>query len=71
MRARGNRRRPAIEFPQLVSALAQVDTLGSEAAANAVDERIGAMEARAGEIMALRDAGVAPVAGIWRRWTTC
>jgi DNA-binding PadR family transcriptional regulator len=51
---------PVHEFPQFVVALAEVDTLGSDAAANAVDDRIGAMEARAAEIMALRDAGVTP-----------
>ena len=51
---------PVHEFPQFVVALAEVDTLGSDAAANAVDDRVGAMEARAAEIMALRDAGVTP-----------
>jgi DNA-binding PadR family transcriptional regulator len=51
---------PVHEFPQFVVALAEVDTLGGDAAANAVDDRVGAMEARAAEIMALRDAGVTP-----------
>ena len=51
---------PVHEFPQFVGALAAVDTLGSDAAANAVEDRVGAMEARAAEIMALRDAGVTP-----------
>jgi DNA-binding PadR family transcriptional regulator len=51
---------PVHEFPQFVGALAEVDTLGSDAAANAVDDRVGAMEARAAEIMALRDTGVTP-----------
>ena len=51
---------PVHEFPQFVVALAEVDTLGSDAAANAVDDRVGALEARAAEIMALRDAGVTP-----------
>ena len=51
---------PVHEFPQFVVALAEVDILGSDAAANAVDDRVGAMEARAAEIMALRDAGVTP-----------
>jgi len=51
---------PAHEYPQLVVALAEVDTLGSDAEANAVDDRVGALEARAAEIMALRDAGVTP-----------
>jgi DNA-binding PadR family transcriptional regulator len=51
---------PVHEFPQFVVALAEVDTLGSDAAANAVDDRVGALEARAAEIMALRHAGVTP-----------
>ena len=51
---------PVYEFPQFVVALAEVDTLGGDAAANAVDDRVGALEARAAEIMALRDAGVTP-----------
>ena len=51
---------PVHEFPQFVGALAAVDTLGRDAAANAVDDRVGAMEARAAEVMALRDAGVTP-----------
>jgi DNA-binding PadR family transcriptional regulator len=51
---------PVHEFPQFVVALAEVDTLDGDAAANAVDGRVGAMEARAAEIMALRDAGVTP-----------
>jgi DNA-binding PadR family transcriptional regulator len=51
---------PVHEFPQFVVALAEVDTLGCDAAANAVDDRVGALEARAAEIMALRDAGVTP-----------
>src|SRR5271165_3713666 len=52
--------RPVHEFPQFVVALAEVETLGEDAAANAVDDRVGALEARAAEIMALRDAGVTP-----------
>jgi DNA-binding PadR family transcriptional regulator len=51
---------PAPEFPQFAVALAEIDTLGADAAANAVDERVGALEARAAEIMALRDASVTP-----------
>jgi DNA-binding PadR family transcriptional regulator len=51
---------PVHEFPLFVVALAEVDTLDSDAAANAVDDRVGALEARAAEIMALRDAGVTP-----------
>jgi hypothetical protein len=45
---------------QLTSLGAEVDTLDSDAAANAVDDRVGALEARAAEIMALRDVGVTP-----------
>ncbi|HEY2198123.1 MAG TPA: hypothetical protein VGH69_10595, partial [Mycobacterium sp.] len=48
------------EFPQLAVALAQIDTLGGDAAADAVDDRVGALEAQAAEIMALRDASVTP-----------
>jgi len=51
---------PVHEFPQFVVALAEVDTLGSDAAASAVGDRVGAMEARAAEIMALRDSGITP-----------
>ncbi|ORV64658.1 hypothetical protein AWC06_06250 [Mycobacterium fragae] len=51
---------PVHEFPQLVVALAEVDTLDMGTAAIAVDDRIGALEARVAEIMALRDAGVTP-----------
>jgi DNA-binding PadR family transcriptional regulator len=51
---------PVYEFPQFVVALAEVNTLGGDSAANAVDDRVGALEARAAEIMALRDAGVTP-----------
>ena len=50
--------RPVHEFPQFVVALAEIETLGEDAAANAVDERVGALEARASEIAALRGAGV-------------
>jgi DNA-binding PadR family transcriptional regulator len=50
--------RPVHEFPQFVVALAEIETLGKGAAANAVDERVGALEARAAEITALRGAGV-------------
>ena len=49
---------PVHEFPQFVVALAEIETLGKDAAANAVDERVGALEARAAEITALRGAGV-------------
>jgi DNA-binding PadR family transcriptional regulator len=51
---------PAHEFPQFAVALAEIDTLGASAAADAVDDRVGALEARAAEIMALRDASVTP-----------
>jgi DNA-binding PadR family transcriptional regulator len=53
---------PIAEFPQFVVALAEIDTLDSDAAAIAVDDRVGALEARAAEVMALRDAGVTPAA---------
>ncbi|MGH3598058.1 MAG: PadR family transcriptional regulator [Mycobacterium sp.] len=52
----------AHEFPQFVVALAEIDTLELGTAASAVDDRVGALEARAAEIMALRDAGVTPAA---------
>jgi DNA-binding PadR family transcriptional regulator len=51
---------PTHEFPQFAVALAEIDTLGADAAANAVEERIGALEARAADMMALRDASVTP-----------
>src|ERR1700730_15302442 len=51
---------PVHEFPQFVVALAEIDTLAEDAAANAVDDRVGALEARTAEIMALRDAAVTP-----------
>jgi DNA-binding PadR family transcriptional regulator len=51
---------PAHEFPQFAVALAEIDTLGADAAANAVNDRVGALEARVAEIMALRDASVTP-----------
>ncbi|ORV16469.1 PadR family transcriptional regulator [Mycobacterium celatum] len=54
---------PGDEFPQFVAALAAIDTLDLDAAANAVDDRVGALEARAAEVMALRDAGVTPSVG--------
>lgn len=49
---------PVHEFLQVVVALAVVVTLDKDAAANAVDDRVGAQQARAVRIMALRDAGV-------------
>jgi hypothetical protein len=48
------------EFPQFGVTLAEADTLGGDAAANAVDDRVGALKVRAAEIMGLRDAGVTP-----------
>jgi DNA-binding PadR family transcriptional regulator len=51
---------PAPEFPQFAVALAEIDTLAADAAANALEDRVGALEARAAEIMALRDASVTP-----------
>jgi DNA-binding PadR family transcriptional regulator len=53
---------PVAEFPQFVVALAEIDILDDDAAVTAVDDRVGALEARAAEIMALRDAGVTPAA---------
>ena len=53
---------PVPEFPQFVVALAEIDTLDNDAAATAVDDRVGALEARGAEVMALRDAGVTPAA---------
>jgi DNA-binding PadR family transcriptional regulator len=52
---------PVHEFPQFAVALAQIDILEDDAAADAVVDRVGALEARTAEIMALRDASVAPV----------
>jgi DNA-binding PadR family transcriptional regulator len=51
---------PLHEFSPFAVALAEIDTLNEDAAANAVDDRIGALEARAAEILALRDASVTP-----------
>jgi DNA-binding PadR family transcriptional regulator len=51
---------PTHEFPQFAVALAEIDTLGPDVAANAVDDRVGALEARVAELMALRDASVTP-----------
>jgi DNA-binding PadR family transcriptional regulator len=51
---------PVHEFPQFAVALAEIDTLGAGAAANAVHNRVGALEARVAELMALRDASVTP-----------
>jgi DNA-binding PadR family transcriptional regulator len=50
------------EFPQFVVALAKIDTLDLDTAADAVDDRIGALEARVAEITAVRDNGVTPAA---------
>jgi hypothetical protein len=49
---------PVHEFPQFAVALAGIDILGDDAAAAAVDDGVGALAARAAEIMALRDASV-------------
>ena len=51
---------PTHEFPQFAVALAEIDTLDEDVAANAVGDRVGALEARVAEIMALRDASVTP-----------
>jgi DNA-binding PadR family transcriptional regulator len=39
---------PVHEFPQFAVALAEIDTLGDDAAAAAVDDRVGALEAKGG-----------------------
>jgi DNA-binding PadR family transcriptional regulator len=49
---------PVHEFPQCTVALAEIATLNDVVAADAVDNRIGSLESRAAEIMALRDAAV-------------
>jgi DNA-binding PadR family transcriptional regulator len=51
---------PVHEFPEFVVALAEIDTVDLDTAANAIDNRVGALEARVAEIMALRDSGVTP-----------
>jgi DNA-binding PadR family transcriptional regulator len=51
---------PTHEFPQFAVALAEIDTLGADVAANAIDDRVGALDARVAELMALRDASVTP-----------
>lgn len=54
---------PGDEFPQFLAALAAIESLDLGAAVTAVDDRMGALEARAAEIMALQDAGVTSVTG--------
>ncbi|GAA1447050.1 PadR family transcriptional regulator [Mycobacterium cookii] len=51
---------PVNEFPQFAVALAEIDTLGDDAAVDSVGDRVGALEAQAAEIMAIRDVGVTP-----------
>jgi DNA-binding PadR family transcriptional regulator len=51
---------PGQEFSQFVVALAEIDTVDPDTAANAVDDRVGALEAHIAEIAALREAGVTP-----------
>jgi DNA-binding PadR family transcriptional regulator len=53
---------PVHEFSDFVVALAEIDTVDLDTAANAVDDRVGALEAGVAEVMALRDSGVAPAA---------
>jgi DNA-binding PadR family transcriptional regulator len=53
---------PVHEFSEFVVALAEIDTVDLDTAANAVDDRVGALEAGVAEIMALRDSGVTPAA---------
>jgi hypothetical protein len=47
------------EFP-LFAALADTDSLGGDAAAATVDDRVGAPKAQLAEILALRDASLTP-----------
>ncbi|MBO0865371.1 MAG: hypothetical protein J2P16_09905 [Mycobacterium sp.] len=47
---------------QFVAALAEIDTLDTDTAANAVEDWVGALEALPAEIMALHDAGITPTA---------
>lgn len=54
---------PAREFPEFVAALAHIGTLDTGTAADAVDDRVGALEARTAEIVALHEAGVTSAAG--------
>ena len=51
---------PVNEFPQFVVALARIHHLDPEAAVDAVDSRIAALQGSVAEMTALRDASVAP-----------
>jgi DNA-binding PadR family transcriptional regulator len=51
---------PVQEFPQLVAALAAIDTLDRDAAASAVKDRVGALEPRVAEMAALCGADATP-----------
>jgi DNA-binding PadR family transcriptional regulator len=53
---------PVHEFSEFVVALAEIDAVDPDTAANAVDDRIGVLEARVAETTALRDSGVTPAA---------
>lgn len=51
---------PVNEFPQLVVALAEMRNLDRDTALDAVDSRVATLEAGLADLVALRDAGIAP-----------
>jgi DNA-binding PadR family transcriptional regulator len=53
---------PTNEFPQFVTALAEIHHLDVDTAADAVTSRVAALEADVAEMMALRDASTTPTA---------
>ncbi|BBY05145.1 PadR family transcriptional regulator [Mycobacterium noviomagense] len=53
---------PTDEFPQFVTALAEMHHLDTDTAAEAVSSRVAALEADVAEMMALRDANAASTA---------
>jgi DNA-binding PadR family transcriptional regulator len=53
---------PVHEFSEFVVALAEIDAVDLDTAANAIDDRVGALEAGVAEVMELRDSGVTPIA---------
>ncbi|WP_375488996.1 hypothetical protein [uncultured Mycobacterium sp.] len=50
---------PTNEFPQFVTALAEIHNLDADTAADAVTSRMAALEADVAEMVALRDANAA------------
>jgi DNA-binding PadR family transcriptional regulator len=50
---------PTSEFPQFVTALAEIHNLDADTAVDAVTSRVAALEADVAEMMALRDANAA------------